>query len=618
MAKTIIKIIIWVLVVLLLAVSVWYFFIYRPSAASWVLEKYASITYEHKRYVQSGKAYAKLAEYDSINTEDLLLAADAFEQAGNYTKAEYYLQKALDEHPDSLSCYMALCALFIREDKLLDAENLLSSCNAPDVRTQLETLRPAAPQIQPEQTFSQEPISCSLSFADGSAYYSTTDEFPSTAKTVYTDSFLLGDGVTTVSAVVVGSNGLISPVSTTTFTVRGEVQELIVEDDKLNDYLHEVLGIDRHATIFTNQVWDVEELIIPEGVSDISPLASFLGLKRLTIENLTADLSPINNLPHLEYLLLGNCSMVYSNYLTLSSLLSLQELHLSGCSISNTDFLSVLSKLRVLDLSDNNISDTSSFAALMDLEELYLSNNKITSMASVAALQKLRILNISGNSIYNLGALSSNTVLEELYASDCSLTDLSPLEGKGSLKVLDISKNSISDVSALAACTVLETLNAGSNRLTSCSSVASLLSIRELDVSDNELSSCPQFPSTSKLLHLNLSGNAISDISNLKVLLKLTELNISSNKLTDITVLQYLPELVSVKAYFNAIDDSINALEARSILVYYTKGYEFAPEDLSLDDFGTPHDKTSSSESSSDSEDGSDDFEEDLESDPGE
>lgn len=612
MAKTIIKIIIWVLVVLLLATSVWYFFIYRPTAASWVLKQYASLTYEHKQYIQSGKAYAKLAEYDSINTEDLLKAADAFEQAGNYTKAEYYLQLALDEHPDNLSCYMALCALFVREDKLLDAEDLLSSCAVPEIRTQLETLRPAAPQIQPEQTFSQESIPCSLSFADGSAYYSVTEEFPSTRQTVYTEPFLLSDGVTTVSAVVVGTNGLISPVSSKTFTVRGEIQELIVDDDKLNDYLHEVLGIDRHAAIYTNQVWDVKELNIPDGISDLSPLSSFLGLKRLTIENLTADLAPINDLPELEYLLLGNCSMVYSNYLTLSTLTSLQELHLSGCSISNTDFLSVLSKLRVLDLSNNNISDTSSFAALMDLEELYINGNKITSMASVAALQSLRVLNISGNSVYNLGALSSNSVLEELYASDCSLSDLAPLEGKNGLKVLDISKNSISDLSPLAGCTALETLDAGSNHLSNCSAVASLLSIRELNVSNNELSVCPQFPSNSKLLHLNLSGNTISDISNLKVLLKLTELNISSNKLTDITVLQYLPELVSVTAYFNVIDDSIETLEARSILVYYTKGYEFAPEELSLDDFGTPHEKNNSDNSSPDEEDNSSDDQDDA------
>ncbi|EFC39926.1 predicted protein [Naegleria gruberi] len=80
------------------------------------------------------------------------------------------------------------------------------------------------------------------------------------------------------------------------------------------------------------------------------------------------------------------------------NLINLTELDLSFCSIQKVEYLSSVTSLRILKLSNNLISDESlkDFHKLSNLTALYLDNNRITKLGVnyLSALSSLKILNL--------------------------------------------------------------------------------------------------------------------------------------------------------------------------------------------------------------------------------
>jgi len=93
-------------------------------------------------------------------------------------------------------------------------------------------------------------------------------------------------------------------------------------------------------------------------------------------------------------------------------LASLTTLDLSFNHIANLSPLANLSRLRLLNLSDNGvIEDISPLATLIHLEELLLANSKIQAIDALRLLTSLRILNIAGNRIVDISPLLANAGL---------------------------------------------------------------------------------------------------------------------------------------------------------------------------------------------------------------
>jgi protein phosphatase 1 regulatory subunit 7 len=78
-----------------------------------------------------------------------------------------------------------------------------------------------------------------------------------------------------------------------------------------------------------------------------------------------------------------------------------------------------LSNLRILALPSNRLREISPGALqpLTNLEELYLSHNDLTSISGLDGNLRLRILDVSDNDIAHLSNLSHLTHLEEFWAS---------------------------------------------------------------------------------------------------------------------------------------------------------------------------------------------------------
>ena len=583
MNKVLKTILILLLILAVLAAGFWYFFLYRSGLPASLYASYAGVLEKGGRYTAAARLYGKAMDLTPEDTELALKAAAVYEKAGNNTKAEYSLVRSIALNPECTDLYLALSALYVREDKLLDAERLISACANESVKEALTAMRPASPVIQPDGGFTLEPTTFSLSYSGGSAYFSLTEEYPTLADEPYAGPVELDYGVTTVSAIVVSENGLVSPLSAAEFTVCGEIEEVVFADEAFDVMIRELLGKGAHAEILSTELWSIDELTIPAEIANLTDLSHFVGLKTLNLQNsAAADFTVLADLPALTSLDVTGSQLGSEGVAAIGSIPTLTELHLGSCGVSSLDDLAGLTALTVLDAPDNRISDISALAAMPSLQEVNLSGNRITSISPLTAATQLTVLDLSGNQFGSLGAISANTALTSLNISSCGISDLSPLENKTALTVLDASSNDITDVTALQGCTSLLDLKLAGNEITDLSPITILTSLENLDASSNQIEESPHFTDGSSLITLNLSFNKLTEVDGLVNLHKLNYVCLNDNRLTDISAIADLASLLQVDAYRNPLVGAAS-LEARSILVNYDPGYVL-PEELTEDE----------------------------------
>ena len=92
----------------------------------------------------------------------------------------------------------------------------------------------------------------------------------------------------------------------------------------------------------------------------------------------------------------------------------------------------------------------SALSGLTRLELLYLDTNSISDLSSLSGLTNLERLGLSSNSISDVSALSGLTNLERLYLDTNNISDISPLvanTGLGTGDEIDVRNNPLSTIS---------------------------------------------------------------------------------------------------------------------------------------------------------------------------
>jgi Leucine-rich repeat (LRR) protein len=111
----------------------------------------------------------------------------------------------------------------------------------------------------------------------------------------------------------------------------------------------------------------------------------------------------------------------------------IEEIELSQSGIRYLDGVQYCIHTRIMDLSDNAISDISLLWDLRMLEELNLSDNQIEEIDTLANLQRLRTLNLSNNAIKDVSCLLNLPELEyiELSGTGVPTPQIRELEASG-------------------------------------------------------------------------------------------------------------------------------------------------------------------------------------------
>jgi len=156
---------------------------------------------------------------------------------------------------------------------------------------------------------------------------------------------------------------------------------------------------------------------------------------------------------------LGTASMIYfeTGYLEkhfpllmTGKSVSQSESALTRCvnTSMRSEYTTKRSEIKKLVCTGEEISDLSSISDLLNLEELNLSGNHLTSLQGVENFSKLKKLSVStSKSLISTKGIESATNLVEFQANKSGLKDLSGIEQLSNLKVVELMMNQLTSVS---------------------------------------------------------------------------------------------------------------------------------------------------------------------------
>lgn len=558
-----------ILIIVIITGSVWYLFVYDRAFTRDVLLGCARFCESQGYHGVStwfyNRAYNHAADNDAVAIE----LAEQYSRDGNYTKAEYTLSKAIADG-GSIDVYIALCRTYIAQDKLLDAVTMLNSVTNAEVKTQLETMRPRAPQSQTAPGLYNEYISISLDSDANTVYAANDGEYPSVDRDLYADPITLTDGENVIYAVAVADNGLVSPLTILNYTVGGVVKEMEFVDSAVEDAIRALIGAEDGRILYTNDLWSIKEFTLPAGADSYDDLQHLSFLKTLIIENGPyADMGCIGALANLTELKITDTSVSRTVFEGIAALPLLEKLTLSNCSLSSISSLENAQKLSYLDISNNAISNLEPLAGLGKLTEVYLQDNAIGDLTPLSSATVLEKLDVSGNTLTSLSPLSDVATLTWLKADSNGISDLGAINNLSALTYLSLASNKITNVTEIAACTELTELNLSTNTLTDISALAALEKLMYLDFSHNSVENIPAFPTTCALVTIDGTKNLITSLEPLDGLENLNNVNMDYNEgITSVDCLLRCHKLVQVNVFGTKVKTA-TALTAEDIIVNY-------------------------------------------------
>lgn len=558
------------LAVCILASSIWYLFIYDRGFTRDVLLTFARISDSQGSHKLAtwfyNQAYPQAGNSDEVAIE----LAEQYTSSGNFTKAEFTLSNAIADGGGT-DVYIALCKTYVQQDKLLDAVTMLDNITNPEIKAQLDAIRPAAPICTPVPGYYSQYLSVTLENADGGKLYAANDgEYPSTTKDLYTKPINLIDGENTIYAVTVSENGLVSPLAIFGYTVGGVITKMEFHDPVLEAEIRNLLGVDAEKELYNNDLWAIKELTMPSGVKNFNDLKNMVFLERLTIEKgVSGQLDNLSALVNLTELNISGVAVSQDELGVIGALSKLQNLSLRGCSLVGISPLQKATGIVKLDLSGNSIRNLDALRTMGALQEVALQSNAITDLSPLAAAAEITSLNIASNAVTSLAPLASLSKLTWLDASTNTITELGNLSKLTGLTYLNLKGNKLTNINALSGCSGLKDLTISSNSLTDISSLSKVNSIVNLDFSYNQISKLPDFSTNCELVTINGSYNKITSLSALSGLKNLSFVNMDYNSgISSVKPLANCPVLIEVNVYGTKVS-KVTDLTEQSIIVNY-------------------------------------------------
>lgn len=552
----------------ILASIAWYLFVYDRAFTRDFLISQARFFDARGNTDFAATLYDLAYDYTGKDEDVAIELANQYKADGNYTKAEYTLTHAIADG-GSVDLYIALCKTFVEQDKLLDAVAMLDSISDPAIRMELDSMRPKAPEPDYPDGFYNQYIHVSFLTSDGTLYYTTDGNYPSTSDAPFSDPIELPGGETSIYAIRVGENGLVSPLAILAYTVGGVVEPAKFEDPAVELAVREILGVEEEDVVMTDQLWEIKEFVFPSDAAVFTDLKLLPYLEKLTIPGRNLDtLAYLTSLTELRELDLSGCRFSPAELKILAGLPNLEKLSLADCGLSTIADLAGAQKLTYLDVSNNTLRNLEPLIPMTTLQELYLQHNAVTALDALSPLSELKKLDVSYNTVSSLMPLGQCAKLEWLNAGNNSIASVNGMEVFTALKHLDLDHNLLSNVDALGNCLTLTELNISNNNISNVYALSTLSNLVALNCSYNQLQELPSFQEGCALSVLEASYNEITSLYNIRHAKELTYVYMDYNKLTNIDIIADCYRLVMVNVYGNKIKD-VSKLTAHNIIVNY-------------------------------------------------
>ncbi|MDO5400469.1 MAG: leucine-rich repeat domain-containing protein [Eubacteriales bacterium] len=557
------------LVIVIFASIFWYLFDYDRAFTRDTLLSQARFNDLHGNSRLSSWFYNLAYSFSNHDENVAVELANQYKDQGNFTKAEYTLTVAINNEP-SAELYENLCKTFVQQNKLLDAVKMLENIPDSAIKAELDAARPAAPVADHAAGFYSKYMDIHLYAApDTTIYYTTDGTYPSTQGPSYAGPITLPAGETTLYAITVDKNGLVSPLTVLGYTVTGVIEEVTFVDPAMEAAIREAIGARESRTIYTNDLWPITEFTVPAEAASYEDLALLPYLLKLTIQDQAMpSLAPLATLTGLTTLDLSGTSFPVDDLSILATLPYLASLNLSNCDISTIAGLEGAPSLSLLDLSNNTVRNLEVLEPMTNLTELYLQHNAVRELTSLTGLSKLSKLNVSYNALTSLKPLSSCAALTWLEADNNQLETLEGVNLLGNLIHLSANSNALTGVSILSGSTGLEYLSISHNQVADITSLSGLTKLTSFNFSNNQVEALPDWPRECALTTIDGSNNAIASLDVLRKMESLTHVYMDYNKITNIDALADNYCLVQVNVFGNEIED-VSKLRDHDIIVNY-------------------------------------------------
>ncbi len=557
------------LALVVLGTTVWYLFVYDREFTRDLFLSQARFWEGNGNHQLASWFYEQAYRQSEENENVAIELAQQFKSDGNYTKAEATLSKAIADHP-TISLYVALSKIYVEQNKLLDAVNLLDNIPDSPLKTELEALRPQVPTASPNPGFYSQYITVEITADSGTLYTSMDGTFPSIPEDLYQQGYSLILGENTLYALAVGDNGLVSRLGVLGYTVGGVVEPVTLTDSALEAHLRQLLGKTQDDILLTSDLWSLTELTLPAEVSTLADLRYLTGLTKLTVNGNAIDsLQSLSSMDKLTELTITGTKISAEDLSIIAKLPNLQSLTLRKCQLANITPLAAATGLLKLDLGENTIRDITPLASLAALEELDMSQNAVTDVTALGELTALKLLDLSSNSLYSLEPLVGCTGLSQLNVSRNALEALTGLESCTKLTVLQAAYNSVADLTPLMGLNQLAELDLESNQLTDAAALSGLAKLQSLNLAYNQLTALPGFASDCALVYINGSYNQITGLEPLERLPMLNRVVMDYNQISSLEPLVDCPKLIQVDVFGNPVSE-VTALTQQGIIVNYT------------------------------------------------
>ncbi|MBE6920224.1 MAG: leucine-rich repeat domain-containing protein [Ruminococcaceae bacterium] len=547
---------------------VWYLFSYDRGFMQDVLLSSARYFEERGNHGAATWLYNQAYLHSGNDDGVIIELAERFKKIGNYTQAEVVLTNAIKEG-GSADLYIALSRTYVEQDKLMDAVEMLENITNPEIKAQLDAQRPAAPVAAPVSGYYTQYLNVTIEVDDGAQLYVVTGkDFPS-IQNAYQGGIQLTGGENKINAIAVDENGLVSTPAYFSYVVGGVIEEVEISDPVLDSCFREILNLTPTDKLFSDDLWRITSLQVPDGVEDYSDLSLLTFLDTLVMEEPNLNgLQMLSSMTQLKNLFISGCPLSAADLSIIGALPNLESLILNNCSLSNISGLSNASRLVNLDLRSNAISDLSPLSFLEHLSVVNLSSNALTNISPLSALENLTALDVSYNSLTSVAPLATCLKLNTLVATNNKLAEIPVFNNPSVLTTLDLASNDLTDVSALSNYISLSGLSIAYNQVSDVSSLAALNQLTYVDISHNMISALPAWSKSCALVELNASYNKLTSVSALRGLAALNYVNLDHNKLSNINPLADCRMLVRVSVFGNYVKD-VSKLTEMSVIVNY-------------------------------------------------
>lgn len=551
-----------VLVFAVIACAAWYLLVYDREFTRDLLLSQARKFEESGNHQTAAWLYDLAYEHSSQDDDVAIELAMQYRDHGNYSKAEYTLYRAISDG-GSAKLYNALSRIYIEQNKLLDAVTMLDTIMDPEIRAELDAQRPAAPTADIAPGFYNQYITVQLSGDSGRIYAATGGEYPSVNAAPCTDPMQLSAGETTILALAVGDNGLVSKLAIYSYTIGGIVEPVHFQDEAMEALLRQELMAGGTRDVYTDELWTVSELTVPAETASYADLVHMTGLKKIVIENgISEELGYLAGLTNLEEIVIVSTKVSEEDLAVIAALPGLKRLTLADCGLSSVSGLSGATRLEYLNLNYNTLRNLTPLTGMSAMQELYISNNVLTDLSALGTMAQLRVLDVSHNALTAIDPVFGLSKLQSLNAASNTLKSLGSINRLTDLVYLSCGSNQLTDISALAGCTKLQELNISDNQITDILSLAALDQLTYFNFSKNLIPEMPAFAEGIPLVTIDGSHNLLNTLEQLSGMKQLNNVLMDYNEeLETVEPLKTCPRLIQVNVYGTKVSDVVFLLE---------------------------------------------------------